>query len=122
MDGANACLEDFLFFCNSEVDLALKIGMLRKIDGQCYFVSFPDLKSALPVVWEENDGAAIPLTCVNKTTVACLEVLHLLYYDIALTIFCCHTPFTCTVSAELRYHIWQFLFWCKQCAFLSICS
>ena len=43
MDGANACLEDFLFFCNSEVDLALKIRMLRKIDGQCYFVSFPDL-------------------------------------------------------------------------------
>ena len=60
MDGANACLEDFLFFCNSEVDPALKI------DGQCYFVSFPDLKSALPVVWEENDGAARPLPCINK--------------------------------------------------------
>ena len=66
MDGANVCLEDFLFFCNSDVDPALKIRMLLKIDGQCYFVSFPDLKSPLPVVWEENDGAARPLTCVNK--------------------------------------------------------
>ena len=66
MDGANACLENFLYFCNSEVDPALKIRMLLKIDGQRYFVSFPNLKSALPVLWEENDGASTPLTCIKK--------------------------------------------------------
>ena len=26
----------------------------------------PKLKSALSVVWEENDGTARPLTCINK--------------------------------------------------------
>ena len=37
MDGSNACLEDFLFFCNSKVDPALKIRMLLKIDGAVLF-------------------------------------------------------------------------------------
>ena len=63
MDGVNTCLEDFLFFCN---DPALNIRMLLKIDGAVLFCFIPRLKSALPVVWEEDDGAARSLTCVNK--------------------------------------------------------
>ena len=56
MDSANACLEDFLFFCK---DPTPKIRILLKIDGAVPFCFVSHTKIC-------SDGAARSLTCINK--------------------------------------------------------
>ena len=59
MEVKNTYMEDFLFFFYSEVAFPE-----RSITLLFCFIR-PKLKSALSVVWEENDGTARPLTCIN---------------------------------------------------------
>ena len=58
MDSAKCMPGGLLIFLNSKV-------VPGRSMTQCFFVSFPRLKSALFVVREKNDCVARPLTCVN---------------------------------------------------------
>ena len=60
MDGAKCMPGGLLVF------LFLKIQALLKIDGAVLFCFISQAKICSSVVREENDGAARPLTCVNK--------------------------------------------------------
>ena len=60
--------------------LTAKSLFLKINDAMLFCFIWPRLKFALSVVREENDGAARPLSCVNKQMLLAIRILQLLYY------------------------------------------